>query len=107
MITVEIFHNKSGKITGFKAVGHTEDLIVCNTISVILQSGIYGVLDYLNRPLKYTLDRENGITFMKLEGTPTAKTEVILGATITSLIIFSKDFEEVEVLCDGKSINKF
>lgn len=98
MITVEVFRNKPGKIIGYKAVGHADNPIVCNSISIILQVGIYGVSDYLNRSVEYTLDSVNGITYMKLKESPTAKTEAVLGAVIANVVIFARDFKEVELI---------
>ena len=81
MVTVEIFTQEDGKITGFCAKGHSgtaprgED-IVCAGVSSLTDSAYLGITEYLHRNV--IAKDSSGELHMKLRGRPDERTEAIL-----------------------------
>ena len=77
MITVDLFKNEQGLITGYKVSGHAgfaaagED-IVCGAVSVLTQTPILGLEQ------SYHVDEEDGILEVNLNNTPNELTQAIL-----------------------------
>ena len=75
MITVEIFHQEDGKITGFSASGH---------------SAYLGITEYLHRNV-ISKDSSGELQLM-LEGRPDERTEAILETMLLGLMEISKAY---------------
>ena len=71
MITVDLFKNEQGLITGYKVSGHAgfaaagED-IVCGAVSVLTQTPILGLEQHLKCQPSYHVDEEDGILEVNL-----------------------------------------
>ena len=95
MITVEIFHQEDGKITGFSASGHSgtaprgED-IVCAGVSSLADSAYLGITEYLHRNV-ISKDSSGELQLM-LEGRPDERTEAILETMLLGLMEFSRAY---------------
>ncbi|MDD6126682.1 MAG: ribosomal-processing cysteine protease Prp [Selenomonas sp.] len=95
MITVEIFHQEDGKITGFSASGHSgtaprgED-IVCAGVSSLTDSAYLGITEYLHRNV-ISKDSSGELQLM-LEGRPDERTEAILETMLLGLMEISKAY---------------
>ena len=83
MITVDLFKNEQGLITGYKVSGHAgfaaagED-IVCGAVSVLTQTPILGLEQHLKCQPSYHVDEEDGILEVNLNNTPNELTQAIL-----------------------------
>ena len=83
MITVDLFKNEQGLITGYKVSGHAgfaaagED-IVCGAVSVLTQTPILGLEQHLKCQPSYHVDEEDGILEVNLNNTPNELTPAIL-----------------------------
>ena len=95
MITVEIFRQEDGKITGFSASGHSgtaprgED-IVCAGVSSLTDSAYLGITEYLHRNV-ISKDPRGELQLM-LEGRPDERTEAILETMLLGLMEISKAY---------------
>ena len=80
MITVDLFKNEQGLITGYKVSGHAgfaaagED-IVCGAVSVLTQTPILGLEQHLKCQPSYHVDEEDGILEVNLNNTPNELTQ--------------------------------
>ena len=80
MISVEIFTNEDGMITGYTVTGHSGTAkrgqdIVCAGVSALTQSALLGIMEYLHRTVDY--DIASGNLKMRLKE-PDDSTEAIL-----------------------------
>ena len=97
MITVEIFTQEDGKITGFSAQGHSgtaprgED-IVCAGVSSLTDSAFLGITEYLHRNV--ISKDSSGKLQMMLEERPDERTEAILETMLLGLMEISKAYPE-------------
>ena len=88
MVTVEIFRQEDGKITGFSAQGHSgtaprgED-IVCAGVSSLTDSAFLGITEYLHRNV--ISKDSSGKLQMMLESRPDERTEAILETMLLGL----------------------
>ncbi len=88
MISVEIFKEADGRISGFDVTGHSgmaahgQD-IVCAGVSSLTQAALLGVGEYLHREVEYSA--ASGKLCMKLKGTPDELTESILRTMLLGL----------------------
>ena len=95
MITVEIFTQEDGKITGFSAQGHSgtaphgED-IVCAGVSSLTDSAFLGITEYLHRNV--ISKDSSGKLQMMLEERPDERTEAILETMLLGLMEISKAY---------------
>ena len=95
MITVEIFTEEDGKITGFSASGHSgtaprgED-IVCAGVSSLTDSAYLGITEYLHRNV-ISKDSSGELQLM-LEGRPDERTEASLETMLLGLMEISKAY---------------
>ena len=95
MVTVEIFTQEDGKITGFCAKGHSgtaprgED-IVCAGVSSLTDSAYLGITEYLHRNV-ISKDSSGELQLM-LEGRPDERTEAILETMLLGLMEISKAY---------------
>ncbi|EKU71742.1 ribosomal-processing cysteine protease Prp [Selenomonas sp. F0473] len=81
MITVDIFTNQAGLITGSRVAGHSGTAahgqdIVCAGVSALTQAALLGIMEHLHRAVTY--DIASGNLNMRLNGPPDACTEAIL-----------------------------
>lgn len=77
MITVDLFKNEQGLITGYKVSGHA-GFIVCGAVSVLTQTPILGLEQHLKCQPSYHVDEEDGILEVNLNNTPNELTQAIL-----------------------------
>ena len=81
MITVDIFTNQAGLITGSRVAGHSGTAahgqdIVCAGVSALTQAALLGIMEHLHRAVTY--DIASGNLDMRLDAPPDACTEAIL-----------------------------
>lgn len=88
MVKVEIFRDTGGAVTGFCVTGHADTAkhgkdIVCAGVSVLAQTALLGVGNYLNRDVDY--DVSYGSLRMALKSEPDGLTDAILETMILGL----------------------
>ena len=81
MISVEIFTNEDGRITGYTVAGHSGTAkrghdIVCAGVSALTQSALLGIMEHLHRTVDY--DIASGNLRVRLSEPPDERSEAIL-----------------------------
>ena len=81
MISVEIFTNEDGMITGYTVAGHSGTAkrgqdIVCAGVSALTQSALLGIMEHLHRTVDY--DIASGNLRVRLSEPPDERSEAIL-----------------------------
>jgi uncharacterized protein YsxB (DUF464 family) len=88
VITVEIFKNGEGKISGYDVTGHSGTAargqdIVCAGVSSLAQTALLGIGKYLHREVDYEV--ASGKLSMRLKGAPDDLTEAVLQSMLLGL----------------------
>ena len=83
MVSVDLFRDKQGMITGYKVSGHAGyseegSDIVCSAVSVLTQAPLLGLEKYLKLKPSYVVNQEDGILEVALNSAPNDLTEAIL-----------------------------
>ena len=84
MITIEIYRDRQGMITGYKVCGHAgaakagEYDIICNSVSVMTQMPLIGLERHLKRTPSYEVNEEDGILQVALNSAPDELTQTLL-----------------------------
>ena len=90
MITIDLYRNHKGKITGFTSRGHAGDApagesVVCAWVSAVTQMALVGLEQQLQYPVTYRADTKKGELQVTLQRTPDAKSQALLGSMETVL----------------------
>ncbi len=85
MITVDLYKNRKGEITGFRSWGHAGDApagesVLCAWVSAATQMALVGLEQQLKYPVDYQVDREKGELQVMLRRTPDIKSQTLLGS---------------------------
>lgn len=93
MITVDIFTNQAGLITGSRVAGHSGTAahgqdIVCAGVSALTQAALLGIMEHLHRTVTY--DIASGNLDMRLDEPPDECTEAILRTMYMGLVEIEK-----------------
>lgn len=95
MITVTVNQDEQGNIIGFSASGHAQygpegEDIICAAVSAILQTAVFGLVDYLD--LDPEVSTENGWLSCQLDAKLAQDTEV--KAVLETMLVGLKKTEE-------------
>lgn len=93
MISIEIYRNSGGSITGYKITGHANTAprgqdIVCAGVAALSQTAVLGLERHLKRGLQ--LDVASGKLTTELIGMPDALTDAILESMVLGLMEIAK-----------------
>ncbi len=85
MITVDLYRNHKGEITGFRSRGHAGDApagesVVCAWVSAATQMALAGLEQQLKYPVEYRTDTEKGELQVTLQRMPDEKSQALLGS---------------------------
>ena len=88
MITVRIFSQSDGKITGFAVHGHSGTAehgydIVCAGVSSLTEAALMGITEHLHRVVDYEV--ASGELTMSLKDAPDSLTEAVLQTMLLGL----------------------
>ena len=66
MITIDLYRNHKGEITGFRSQGHAGDApagesILCAWVSAATQMALVGLEQQLKYPVDYQVDQKKGV----------------------------------------------
>ena len=83
MISVDLFRDKQGIITGYKVSGHADyakagEDIICSAVSALTQAPLLGLERHLKLKPSYVVNQEDGILEVALNSAPNDLTEAIL-----------------------------
>jgi uncharacterized protein len=83
MISVDLFRDKQGMITGYKVSGHADyakagEDIICSAVSALTQAPLLGLERHLKLKPSYVVNQEDGILEVALNSAPNDLTEAIL-----------------------------
>ena len=75
MITIDLYRNHKGEITGFRSQGHAGDApagesILCAWVSAATQMALVGLEQQLKYPVDYQVDQKKGVLQVTLQRTP-------------------------------------
>ena len=87
MVSVDLFRNRQGLITGYKVSGHAGygeegTDIICSAISALTQAPLLGLEKHLKLKPSYVVNQEDGILEVALNSAPNDLTEAILQTMI-------------------------
>ena len=85
MITIDLYRNHKGEITGFRSQGHAGDApagesILCAWVSAATQMALVGLEQQLKYPVDYQVDQKKGVLQVTLQRTPDIKSQSLLGS---------------------------
>lgn len=97
MITIEIYRNSGGSVTGYNITGHANTAprgqdIVCAGVAALSQTAVLGLERHLKRGI--TLDISNGKLRTELADMPDALTDAILESMILGLTEIAKIYPQ-------------
>ncbi len=90
MITVDLYRNGQGLITGYQVSGHAgyaeagQD-IICSAVSALTQAPVMGLERYLKLKPSYTFNEDDGILKVALNSAPDGLTQAILETMLCGL----------------------
>lgn len=90
MITVDLFEDGQGRITGYQVLGHADSNPegfdeVCALVSLTTQLPILGLEQVLHRKVKYSADQESGALAVALEESADEQTELLFRTMVCGL----------------------
>lgn len=99
MITVDLFENKEGRITGYRVFGHADSNPegfdqVCALVSLNTQLPILGLERVLHRKVKYSADQESGSLSVELTDAPDEQTELLFRTMVCGLTELKKYYPQ-------------
>lgn len=85
MITVDLFRNQEGYITGFRSQGHAGDApagesVICAWVSAATQLVLVGLEQQLQYPVDYEADTDQGLLQVILRQAPDALSQALFGS---------------------------
>ena len=111
MITIDLYRNHKGEITGFRSQGHAGDApagksILCAWVSAVTQMALVGLEQQLKYPVDYQVDQKKGVLQVMLRRTPDIKSEALLGSMETVLYQLAEQCpQDVRIREHGGEIN--
>lgn len=85
MITIDVYRNRQGEITGFKSCGHASDApaeksVICAWISAVTQMVLVGLEQELNYSVDYKTDIEQGLLQVRLKQEPDRQSRTLFSS---------------------------
>ncbi len=90
MITVDLYRNEQGFITGYKVSGHAGyaeegNDIICSAVSALTQAPVMGLERHLKLKPSYKVCQEDGVLEVALGSAPSELTQAILETMLCGL----------------------
>ena len=107
MIRIEIYYENGGKISGFRASGHSGTAekghdIVCAGVSALSQAALLGIGRHLHREMDYDVD-PSGDLRMKLSGEPDDLTQAIFATMRLGFVEIAKSYPNAVSLKESRT----